>query len=139
MLSITTSVGSWPGACARWFTSFLQRGGPGWGMAPYSRPPRIIPEAASPAEYDNRMKRITVSLPDELVEKIRRAAGGERQVSSYVAAALEDYQERENLDDILAAWRSEAPVPDEVRRQVEAELDQAGLTGQPQQGGRMAG
>ena len=85
------------------------------------------------------MRRITVSLPDELVEKIKRAAGGERQVSSYVATALQDYQERENLDDILAAWRAETPVPEEVRRQVEAELDQAGLIGQSQQGGRIAG
>jgi len=82
------------------------------------------------------MKRITVSLPDELVERIKRAAGGERQVSSYVATALEDSQERENLDDLLAAWRAETPVPEEVRRQVEAELDQAGLTVSP---GRAAG
>jgi len=85
------------------------------------------------------MKRITVSLPDELVENIKRAAGGERQVSSYVATALKDYQEREGLDDILAAWRAETPVPQEVRRQVEAELDQAGLTGQSQGDGRKAG
>jgi Arc/MetJ-type ribon-helix-helix transcriptional regulator len=85
------------------------------------------------------MKRITVSLPDELVDRIKRAAGGERQVSAYVATALEDYQEREALDDILADWHAETPVPDEVRRQVEAELDQAGLTGQTQQGGRKAG
>ena len=85
------------------------------------------------------MKRITVSLPDELVEKIKRAAGGERQVSSYVATALEDYQEREKLADILAAWRAETPVPEEVQRQVEAELDQVGLTGQSRQGDRMAG
>jgi predicted transcriptional regulator len=82
------------------------------------------------------MKRITVSLPDELMERIKRAAGGERQVSSYVARALEDHQERENLDDLLAAWRAETPVPEEVRRQVEAELDQAGLTVTP---GRAAG
>jgi predicted transcriptional regulator len=85
------------------------------------------------------MKRITVSLPDELVEKIKRAAGGERQVSSYVATALEDYQERESLDDILAAWREETPVPEDVRRQAEAELDQAGLTSRPPQADRMAG
>jgi predicted transcriptional regulator len=85
------------------------------------------------------MKRITVSLPDELVEKIKRAAGGERQVSSYVATALEDYQEREKLDDILAAWRAETPVPEEVQRQVEAELDQVGLAGRPSRGSRMAG
>jgi predicted transcriptional regulator len=90
-------------------------------------------------EYDNCMKRITVSLPDELVEKIKRAAGGNRQVSSYVATALEDYQERENLDDILAAWRVETPVPEEVQRQVEAELDQVGLTGAPGSADRLAG
>jgi predicted transcriptional regulator len=74
------------------------------------------------------MKRITVSLPDELVEKIQRAAGGEGRVSSYVATALEDYQERESLDDILAAWREETPVPEDVRRQVETELDAVGMT-----------
>jgi predicted transcriptional regulator len=84
------------------------------------------------------MKRITVSLPDELVDRIKRAAGGERQVSAYVARALEDYQEREKLDDILAAWQEETPVPDEVRQQVEAELDGAGLTGQTQQHPRKA-
>ena len=85
------------------------------------------------------MKRITVSLPDELVEKIKRAAGGDRQVSAYVARALEDYQERERLDEILAAWRDETPVPEEIQRRVEAELDQAGLIGSARPGGRMTG
>jgi Arc/MetJ-type ribon-helix-helix transcriptional regulator len=91
------------------------------------------------AEYDKCMKRITVSLPDELAEQVKRAAGGERRVSSYVAAALEDYAERENLEDVLASWNTETPVPDEVRRQVEDELDRAGLTTQPGQDGRLAG
>jgi hypothetical protein len=85
------------------------------------------------------MKRITVSLPDELVAQIKRAAGGNRQVSSYVATALADYQERETLADVLAAWREETPVPEEVQRQVEAELDRAGLTGRPGGGDRLAG
>ena len=85
------------------------------------------------------MKRITVSLPDELVAKIKRAAGGNRQVSAYVAAALEDYQDREKLDDILADWQSETPVPDQVRLQVETELDQAGLSGRTRQDGRKTG
>jgi len=80
-----------------------------------------------------------VSLPDELVEKIKHAAGGKRQVSSYVATALEDYQERESLDNLLAAWREETPVPEEVQRQVEAELDQVGLTDLPGDSGRRAG
>ena len=60
-------------------------------------------------------------------------------MSSYVATALEDYQERETLDDILAAWREETPVPEEVQRQVGAELDDAGLTGPLRDGGRLAG
>ncbi len=51
---------------------------------------------------DDGMKRMTVSLPDELAERVRRAAGGEGQVSAYVAAALADYQERVGLDEILA-------------------------------------
>ena len=85
------------------------------------------------------MKRITVSLPDELVDRIKRAAGGERQVSAYVARVLEDYQEREKLDDILAGWEAETPVPAEVRRQVETELDQAGLTGPTEKDSRKAG
>ena len=73
------------------------------------------------------MKRITVSLPDKLAEQVKRAAGGERRVSSYVAAALEDYTEREDLEEVLASWNSETPVPEEVRRQVQGELDEAGL------------
>ena len=85
------------------------------------------------------MKRITVSLPDELAEKVKQAAGGERRVSSYEAAAHEDYSERENLDDLLASWEAETPVPDEVRRQVQGELDQAGLSGRPARGDRLAG
>jgi len=76
------------------------------------------------------MKRITVSLPDDLVDKVKRAAGGEGQVSSYVANALTDYQERESLDEILASWQSETPVPDDVRRQATAEMDNIGLAGQ---------
>ena len=60
------------------------------------------------------MKRITVSLPDDLADKVKRAAGGERRVSSYVAAALEDYAEREKLEEVLAGWNAETPVPDEV-------------------------
>lgn len=89
--------------------------------------------------YDDRMKRITVSLPDDLVERIKFAAGGEGQVSSYVATALADYQEREGLAELLAAWRSETPIADDVRRQVAAELDEVGLTESPTRRGRQTG
>jgi len=76
------------------------------------------------------MKRITVSLPDELVAKVRAAAGGEGQVSSYVAQALAHQLEGESLDEILADWERETPVPEEIRRQVAAEFDAAGLVPQ---------
>jgi Arc/MetJ-type ribon-helix-helix transcriptional regulator len=85
------------------------------------------------------MKRITVSLPDELVDRIKKAAGGEGMVSSYVATALADYEERESLAEILRAWDCETPVPEQVRRQVAAEMDQAGLAGEGRTGGRKAG
>ena len=91
------------------------------------------------AWYDDRMKRITVSLPDDLVERIKRAAGGDGQVSSYVASALADYQEREGLDEVLAAWRSETPIADDVRRQVLAELDAVGLAKSSTRSSRQAG
>ncbi len=85
------------------------------------------------------MKRITVSLPDELVDKIKQAAGGEGQVSAYVATALADYQQQESLDELLAGWAAESPVPDEVLKRVEAELDDAGLSLPNQQSSRIAG
>jgi len=88
-------------------------------------------------EYDDRMKRITVSLPDELVDRIKKAAG-DGQVSSYVATALADYQERETLAEILTSWRTETPVPDDARRQAAAELDQAGMLARAPRGGRKA-
>jgi predicted transcriptional regulator len=84
------------------------------------------------------MKRITVSLADELAEQVKRAAGGQRRVSSYVAAALEDYAEREGLEEVLAAWNAETPVPDDARRQVQDELDRVGLTARPGRDDRLA-
>jgi Arc/MetJ-type ribon-helix-helix transcriptional regulator len=84
------------------------------------------------------MKRITVSLPDELVERIKRVAG-EGHVSSYVAAALTEYLERETLDQILSDWQAEMPTTEEMRRQAEAELDKAGLAPRAHRRDRMAG
>lgn len=91
------------------------------------------------SEYDDRMKRITVSLPDDLVEDIKRAAGGDGQVSAYVARALADYQGRETLASVLADWESETPVTEEVRWQVAAEFDAVGLVGPPTRSVRRTG
>jgi hypothetical protein len=84
------------------------------------------------------MKRITVSLPDELVERLKRVAG-EGQVSSYIAAAVAEYLKRETLDQILADWEAETPIPEELRRQVQEEFDQAGLVDPQTRPDRMAG
>ncbi len=72
------------------------------------------------------MKRITISLPDDLADKVKRAAG-RGNVSAYVAAALEEYGGGESLDDILADWERETPVPEEVRRWARAELQRVGI------------
>jgi Arc/MetJ-type ribon-helix-helix transcriptional regulator len=85
------------------------------------------------------MKRMTVSLPDDLAEQVKRAAGGGRRVSSYVAAALEDYAGRESLEEVLASWNAETPVPDEIRRRVQDELDDVGLTSRTVRDDRLAG
>lgn len=75
--------------------------------------------------YDDRMKRITVSLPDDLADRVKQAAGG--NVSAYVVAALQEYGERESLDEILADWERATPVPDEVVQRIEAEFDRIGM------------
>jgi outer membrane protein assembly factor BamB len=62
------------------------------------------------------MKGVTVSLPDEMVEQIK-AAAGEGRVSAYVAGALADYQEQTSRDEVLAAWQQETPVPEDMRHQ----------------------
>ena len=84
------------------------------------------------------MKRITVSLPDELVDRIKRVAG-DGQVSSYVAAALAAHLHRETLDEILADWEAETPTTEDVRHQVEAEFDRIGLVHPRDQDRRIAG
>jgi predicted transcriptional regulator len=92
-----------------------------------------------PGQYDECMKRITVSLPDDLADRVKQAAGGERRVSSYVAAALADYAERKTLDEVLAGWEAETPVPADVRQQAQEELDQVGLNGSSGPEDRLAG
>jgi hypothetical protein len=69
----------------------------------------------------------------------RRRPGQRPGFSSYVATALADYQERESLDEILASWQAETPIPEELRRQAAAQMDGIGLRGSPQPGDRKPG
>lgn len=68
------------------------------------------------------MKRITVSLPDDLVDEVKRVAD-DGNVSAYVARVLREYHERETMDDVLAAWEAETPVSEDVTRRVDAEFE----------------
>ena len=68
------------------------------------------------------MKRITVSLPDDLVDEVKRVAD-DGNVSAYVARVLREHHERETMDDVLAAWEAETPVPEDVTRRVDAEFE----------------
>lgn len=84
------------------------------------------------------MKRITVSLPDELVEKVK-AAAGDGQVSAYVSRALAEFTERQTLDELLAAWEAENPMSEEDKRRIDAQLDALGFVGSAEPAQRLAG
>lgn len=68
--------------------------------------------------YDQSMNtRITVSLPEHLVERARQAvaAGQAASVSAYVAGALEEKTGAYTLKEVLDEWAAEAgpPTPEE--------------------------
>jgi len=67
-----------------------------------------------PAEYDRSMtRRITVSLPDHLVEAATMAVaqGRARSVSAYVAEALAEKTSGETMESFLADWRQRVGDP----------------------------
>jgi Arc/MetJ-type ribon-helix-helix transcriptional regulator len=71
--------------------------------------------------------KIAVSLPDHLVEHARRAVaeGRAASVSAYVAAALEQKSQADDLKALLEQMLEETggPMTDEERRQADAVLD----------------
>jgi len=117
------------------------------------------------------VKRITVSVPDDVYRNARVAAAQrDTSLSAMVVeylerlsgrmdefSRLEDLQhevqaeigqfgaasrlgrdeaktsqrDHDGCPELLASWNVETPVPEEARRQVQSELDAAGLTGRP--------
>jgi Arc/MetJ-type ribon-helix-helix transcriptional regulator len=70
-------------------------------------------------------KRITVSLPEDLVEKANEAvaAGRARSVSAYVAAAIEAVPVRETGAEVLKEWLAEhGPLTPEDEAWIEGAL-----------------
>ena len=74
----------------------------------------MIPTSPSQSEYDQSMtRRITVSLPDHLVDAAVMAveSGQAASVSAYVAEALVEKSGREGISAVLADWRAAVGPP----------------------------
>ena len=86
----------------------------------------------SPTQYDESMtRRITVSLPDHLVDAAVRASesGQASSVSAYVAEALAEKAGRESIEGLLADWRAEVgPATAEETEWAERALGLEGRT-----------
>ncbi len=70
--------------------------------------------------------RITLSVPDELAGRIKKAAG-EGTVSGWVVKVIEEYfAEGEELERQFDEWvAAQPPVDEEVKRHVDAEIEKA--------------
>jgi hypothetical protein len=55
------------------------------------------------------IKRVTVSLPEDLADRVT-AAAGERSVSAYIAAVLGAHLETSQVDDLWRAYVSDVGV-----------------------------
>lgn len=69
--------------------------------------------------------RITLSVPDELAARIKKAAG-EGTVSGWVVKVIEEYfAEGEELELLFDEWLKDHPVDEDIARQVDAEIEKA--------------
>lgn len=78
------------------------------------------------AEYDDRMQRVTITVPDDVLDAVRErvAAGDAPNVSAYFAAAAETRTREGSLASLLADLeREHGPVDGETRLAVDAVLD----------------
>lgn len=75
---------------------------------------RLLPVTPPAAEYDESMtKRITVSLPDDLVAEAEHAVaiGRSPNVSAYVARAMSEQRDQDTLTELIADMWSEGARP----------------------------
>jgi len=73
------------------------------------------------------MKRVTVSLPDDVANDAQRDAGdrGAENFSAYVTEALRAYTHSDPLGQMLTdAEREAGPIPENIRREVDQHMDQ---------------
>jgi hypothetical protein len=69
--------------------------------------------------------RITLSVPDELAARIKKAAG-DGTVSGWVVKVIEEwFDEDEELERQFDEWLEAHPVDEETQREVNAEIEKA--------------
>jgi len=81
----------------------------------------VLPAAVfveeSPRLHGGKVRKVSVSMPEELAEAVR-ARTGSGGFSRYVADAVEERVRLESLDELLTELDAEyGPVPDEIRQQ----------------------
>jgi Arc/MetJ-type ribon-helix-helix transcriptional regulator len=76
---------------------------------------KVVPPQSSPS----RAEKVSVSLPGDLSEEVRRRVG-RRGFSRFVAAAVRRQIERDDLDALLAEMEAvNGPVPPELLAEVD--------------------
>ncbi|MGI8813751.1 MAG: hypothetical protein ACR2G2_00250 [Pseudonocardia sp.] len=69
--------------------------------------------------------RITLSVPEGLADRIKKASG-EGTVSGWVVKVIEEYfAEDEELERQFDEWLAAHPVDEEIKREVDAVLEKA--------------
>lgn len=70
------------------------------------------------------IRRITISLPEELAERLKSAAG-DRPVSTWVTELIEQELERERLDQLWEDYMAEIGVDPEAEEYARRVIDSA--------------
>lgn len=70
------------------------------------------------------IKRITISVPEELAEKIKKAAG-DRAVSAWVTDLIEQELDEERLDRLWKEWVAEVDITPEAHAWAQRVIDSA--------------
>jgi Arc/MetJ-type ribon-helix-helix transcriptional regulator len=81
-------------------------------------------------------KRITISVPIEIAKRIRVAAGESHSISEWIAGAVEQTLEQEDVKRRFIAWCEQTPTSGEDERKIARAFDRIRKGSAPVRGGR---